>query len=69
MSTKKTVTEALHDEIERVPEDRRALLLKIVHSYRKGVEQEIEDAEPRESLRQALRDIKEGRTRPIEGVS
>jgi hypothetical protein len=63
-----TVTEALHAEIESIPEDRRALLLKIVHSYREGIEQEIEDIDPRDSLRQALREVKAGKTRPIEGL-
>jgi len=63
-----SVTEALHAEIERVPEDRRALLLKLVHSFREGIEQELEDADPRDSLRQALREVKAGQTRPLEGL-
>jgi hypothetical protein len=63
-----SVTESLHAEIERVPEDRRGLLLKIVHSFREGVEQELEDVDPRDSLRQALRETKAGKTRPVEGL-
>lgn len=63
-----SVTEALHAEIERVPEDRRALLLRLVHSFREGVEQEIEDIDPRDSLRQALREVKAGKTQPLDGL-
>jgi len=64
----KSVTEALNAEIERIPEDRRGLLLKLVHSYRQGIEQEIEDVDPRDSLRQALREVKAGKTRSVEGL-
>jgi len=63
-----SVTDVLHAEIERIPEDRRGLLLKIVHSFREGIEQEIEDADPRDSLRQALREVKAGKTRSAEGL-
>jgi len=63
-----SVTKALHAEIERVPQDRRALLLKLVHSFRDGIEQEIEDVNPRDSLRQALREVKAGKTRSVEGL-
>lgn len=67
MATKaRSITETLHAEIERIPEDRRALLLKIVYSFREGIEQEIEDVDPRDSLRQALREIKAGERRSIE---
>lgn len=63
----RSITEALHADIERVPEDRRALLLRLVHSFREGIEQEIEDVDPRDSLRQALREVKAGKARPIAG--
>ena len=63
-----SVTESLHAEIERIPEDRRGLLLKIVHSFREGIEHELEDVHPRDSLRQALREAKAGKTRPVEGL-
>jgi len=43
-------------------------LLKIVHSYREGVEQEIDDIDPRDALRQALREVKAGKRRSIEGL-
>jgi hypothetical protein len=61
-----SVTEALHAEIELVPEDRRALLLRLVHSFREGVEEELEDIDPAESLRRAIQDVKAGRVYPIE---
>ena len=66
MATKaQSVTEALHAEIERVPPNRRAPLLKIVHAYREAMNKDVEDVDPRESLRQAIRDVKAGRTYPI----
>lgn len=68
VASAQSVTEALHAEIERVPEDRRALLLRLVHSFREGVEQEIEDIDPRDSLRQALRELKAGKTQPLDGL-
>ena len=69
MATKsQSVTKALHAEIERVPQDRQPLLLKLVHSYREGIEQEIEGVDPRDSLRQALREVKAGKTRSVEGL-
>lgn len=63
-----SVTKALYAEIERIPEDRRPLLLKIVHSFREGIEQEIEEVNPRDSLRQALREVKAGKTRSVDGL-
>lgn len=64
----RSVTRALHAEIERVPQDRRALLLRLVHSFREGIEQDIENTDPRNSLRKALREVKAGKTRSIEGL-
>ncbi len=61
-----SITEALHAEIDQVPEERRALLLRLVHSFREGVEQEIEDIDPTESIRRGLADIRAGRVYPIE---
>lgn len=57
-----SITESLHAEIERVPEARRALLLGLVHSFRKGIEQEIEDIDHRNSIRE----LKADKTQPIE---
>ncbi len=63
-----SITERLHAEIDRVPLHRRAPLLTIVHAYREAVDDEAEDIDPRDSLRQALREVKAGKTRPIEGL-
>jgi hypothetical protein len=64
----RAVTDALHAEIERVPPSRRGPLLKIVHAYREAVEADREVIDPRQALRQALREVKAGKTRPIEGL-
>lgn len=64
----KSTTRALYAEIEKIPEDRRPLLLKIVHSFREGIEQEIEDVKPRDSIRQALREVKSKRTQSVKGL-
>lgn len=64
----KSVTRALYSEIEKIPEERRPLLLKIVHSFREGVEQEIKRIDPRQSLRQALRETKSGKTKSVKGM-
>lgn len=61
-----SVTQALHAEIARVPPNRRAPLLKIVHAYREALEDEDADIDPAESLRRAIRDVKAGRVYPIE---
>ncbi len=68
MAAKASVTEALHAEIEQTPERYRPLLLRLVHSFREGIEQELEDVHPRDSLRQGLREVKAGQTRPLEGL-
>lgn len=62
------LTQQLHDEIEQTPERYRPLLLRLVHSFREGVEHEIEDVDPRDSLRQALREVKAGQTQPLAGM-
>jgi len=64
----KSVTRALYAEIDKIPADRQPLLLKIVHSFREGIEREIEDVDPRDSLRQALREVKTRKTQPVKGL-
>lgn len=61
-----SITERLHAEIDLVPLNRREPLLTIVHAYREAVDDEIKEIDPRESLRQAVRDVKAGRTYPID---
>jgi hypothetical protein len=62
----KSVTEALHAEIERTPERYRPLLLRMVHSFRQGIEEDEPWPTAEESLREGLRDIKAGRVYPID---
>ena len=64
----KSVTRALYAEIEKIPADRQPLLLKIVHSFREGIEREIEEVDQRDSLRQALREVKARKTQPVKGL-
>ncbi|MGH8529149.1 MAG: hypothetical protein ACRETN_04800 [Nevskiales bacterium] len=67
-TTADSITQRLHAEIDLVPQNRREPLLKIVHAYREAVDDEIEGDDPRESLRQAIRDVKAGRTYPIKSL-
>ncbi|MDN5844586.1 MAG: hypothetical protein L0H54_14215 [Alcaligenaceae bacterium] len=53
----------MHAEIDQVPADRRAALLKIIHAYREAVDDEID---PAESIRRGLADIRECRVHPVE---
>ncbi len=62
------ITEALHAEIERVPLNRREPLLKIVHAYRKALEDRDAEIDPVASFRQGWKEVKAGKTRPIEGL-
>lgn len=67
MATKAdSITEALHAEIDQIPEERRALLLRIVHSYREGLEEDEAEPSAAASFREGWRDIKAGRIHPIE---
>ena len=56
-------------EFELTPPELRPLLLKLAHSFRQSLTED-EDAEltPADALRQALREVKEGKTRPLEGL-
>lgn len=60
------LTEELHAEIERTPERYRALLLRLVHAFRKGVGGDEPWPDAERSFREGWRDIKAGRTYPIE---
>jgi hypothetical protein len=59
-------TEQLHAEIERTPERYRPLLLRLVHSFREGIEADEPWPTAAESLREGLRDAKAGRVQPID---
>ena len=60
------VTQQLHAEIEDTPPRYRALLLRLVRSFRTGIEEEEPWPSAEETLRDALDDVKAGRTYPIE---
>ena len=60
------VTQQLHAEIEETPLRYRALLLRLVHSFRTGIEEDEPWPSAEETLRDALDDVKAGRTYPIE---
>ena len=66
------VTAQLHAEIEDTPPRYRALLLRLrlrlVHSFRTGVEEDEPWPTAEETLRDALDDMKAGRTYPIEKI-
>ena len=60
------VTQRLHAEIEQTPERYRPLLLRLVHSFREGIEEEEPWPTAAESLREGWRDFKAGRIHPID---
>ncbi len=65
------VTAELHKEIDAVPAADRALLLRLVKTYREGVsDEEIDDELPSaaESFREGWRDVLAGNTHPIEDL-
>lgn len=55
------ITKELHNEIERTPTRYRSLLLRLVHSFREGVEQDEPWPSAAESFREGWRDVKAGR--------
>ena len=60
------VTRQLHAEIERTPERYRSLLLRLVHSFREGVEQEERWPTAAESFRDGWQNAQAGRVRDVE---
>lgn len=60
------ITERLHAEIEDTPLRYRALLLRLVHSFRTGIEEDEPWPSAEESLREGWDDVKAGRVHPIE---
>jgi len=52
----------LHQEIEQTPEEYRALLLRIVHSFREGVTLPLAE----DSLREGWQDILQGNTHAVD---
>jgi hypothetical protein len=55
------ITRQLHNEIERALERYRSLLLRLVYSFREGVEQDEPWPSAADSFREGWRDVKAGR--------
>ncbi len=55
-------TDQLHKEIEKIPEEYRGLLLRIVHSFREGVT--LPTAE--QSVQEGWQDVMQGNTHSVD---
>ena len=67
MSTEPTdITARLHAEIEDTPPRYHALLLRLVHSFRVGIEEDEPWPTAAESFRSGWQDVRAGRTEPVE---
>ena len=67
MSTEPTdVTTQLHAEIEETPQRYRALLLRLVRSFRVGIEEDEPWPTAADAFRDGWQDVKAGRTQPVE---
>ena len=60
------ITRQLHAEIEQTPERFRPLLLRLVHSFREGVEADQPLQTASESFREGWEDVKAGKTHPLD---
>ena len=60
------ITKELHDEIERTPARYRSLLLRLVHSFREGVEQDEPWPSAADAFREGWRDVKTGRAHSVD---
>jgi hypothetical protein len=60
------VTRRLHAEIEKTPERYRPLLLRLVHSFREGIEEDEPWPTAAESFREGWADVQAGRINPID---
>jgi len=63
-STTDKITEQLHRKIDALSPQRRRGLLALIESF-EGDDQAIEDIDPRNSLRQALREVEAGESRSV----
>ena len=69
MATKtQNITQELHSEIEQTPERYRALLLRLVHSFREGIEEEAPWPNATESFQEGWRDAKAGRVHSVNNL-
>lgn len=61
-----SITRQLHAEIDKTPVRYRALLLRLVHSFREGIEEDEPWLSAADSFREGWRDMKMGRTHSID---
>lgn len=62
------LAEQWQKEFELTPPELRPKLLKMAHSFRQILAEDEAELSPADSLRQALREVKAGKTQPIEGL-
>jgi hypothetical protein len=62
------ITEQLHAEIERTPVPDRSLLLRLVHSFREGIEADEPWPSASESFREGWTDSQAGRVSPVDAL-
>ena len=62
----KQIIKQLYAEIEQTPERYHPLLLRLVHSFREGIEEDEPWPSAEESFREGWQDMKAGRVHPIE---
>lgn len=60
------ITKELHDEIERTPVRYRSLLLRLVHSFREGVEHDEPWPSAADAFREGWRDVKTGSAHSVD---
>lgn len=60
------ITEQLHAEIELTPVRYRSLLLRLVHSFREGIDADEPWPSASESFREGWTDALAGRVRPVD---
>ncbi len=60
------IIQRLHAEIDRTPDRYRPLLLRLVQSFREGIEEDEPWPSATESFREGWRDVKAGRVHSVE---
>jgi hypothetical protein len=62
------ITQRLNPEIERTPARYRPLLLRVVHSFREGIEAEEPWPSATESFGEGWRDVRAGRVQSVDSL-
>ena len=60
------ITARLHAEMEQTPERYRPLLLRLLHSFREGIEEDAPWPDAAQSFREGWRDIRVVRVHPLD---